>query len=496
MPSYTIASITDTPALDVVGRRLALESGGRLWATYSKKPSGYTYQQVYCAYSDDDGQTWTETQVTDTDTDHHFFPIIAIDSDDDIHIAYTASGRGAFPNSRSLLYMKRTSGSWGSEEEIALKDVINPGQNRASLAIDSADDVHVVWDGQGWSPNTGEFSINYRKRTSGSWGTVETIANESSDQKGASIALDSSDDVHVVWYGKGWGVNTTINNIQYRKRTTSWQTQEAITDVADSQTDSAIALDSSDDVHVVWVGTDAFYRKRTTSWQTQENITNDVTISPDFLSIALTKSDIIYMIYTSGSPTYTYLRRRTTVWSDAMLINEGVANSYTSLLWARHPTVSTIRTNVPNNAYAIWEDEGSKVLFGSLSVFPTAATTRITGLIHRYWPGHFRLECILGGGLSGDFSSGGRVELRPPLFWPGLQTKEGLRDFFGGAELPFPRFPEMDIPEDEVEPKPGPGPGGPGRPDPGGPKVPHPPERPQPGGPKGPDLPDIPLPSV
>lgn len=125
-----------------------------------------------------------------------------------------------------------------------------------------------------------------------------------------------------------------------------------------------------------------------------------------------------------------------------------------------------------------------------LTILPSGPTTRITGLIHRYWPGHFRLECILGGGLSGDFASGGRVELRPPLFWPGLQIKPGIEPI-----PPFPRLPELPIPDDEVEPG-GPKPGGPGRPDPEGPKIPSPPERPSPGGPRGPDLPDIPLPGV
>ena len=130
--------------------------------------------------------------------------------------------------------------------------------------------------------------------------------------------------------------------------------------------------------------------------------------------------------------------------------------------------------------------------------FPTGDLTRITGLIHRYWPDHFRLECILGGGLSGDFASGGRVQLRPPLFWPGLQTQEGLRDFLTEGEialLPFPRFPQLPIPEGEPD-IPSPRPGGPGRPDPEGPRGPRPPERLPPGGPRGPDLPDIPLPGV
>jgi len=84
--------------------------------------------------------------------------------------------------------------------------------------------IHVVWYGKGWGSNTGYYNIQYRKRTSSGWQTQEAVTDKSWDQLNPSIAIDSSDNIHVVWYGKGWGFYTGTYNIQYRKRTSSgWQ---------------------------------------------------------------------------------------------------------------------------------------------------------------------------------------------------------------------------------------------------------------------------------
>ena len=421
MANYTIVALTALgPALsNTGGRHLAMESGGRLWASYSRKPSGAARFQIHCAYSDDEGKNWTETQVTDiagADTDAAFYPVIAIDSSDDMHLAFTSSGRGAFPAKRSLLYTKRTSGVWGSEEEIALKDVNDPGQNQPSLAIDSADDVHVVWEGTGWGANPTKFSIQYRKRSSGSWDAVEEIANATEDQRGPHLAMDASDNVHVVWFGKTWGVNTTFHNMQYRKRTSSWQSQEAITDTGSDQVRPSVALDSDDNVHVVWwSGTDVFYRKRTTSWQTQEDVA--LGSSSDYVTIAVDKNDAILVVYATGSAGIQY-KQRVSSWSDALVVKaQGVGgNEGCSLLWAKHPTVSSIRTNVPNKAYVVWEESGSEVLFGlPFLVFPSDPSSRVTEIIHRFTSRNVKHRLTMEVGLGGATQSSLTVlSLTPP----------------------------------------------------------------------------------
>ncbi|RJQ10671.1 MAG: exo-alpha-sialidase, partial [Bacillota bacterium] len=154
MAIYTVASSTTNAA---TGRTLARTSTGRLWAVYVKSAGGYN--QIYAAYSDDGGATWTEEAVT------------------------SASANQAGP----------------------------------TIAIDSSDNVHVVWYGSSWGTNTAYENIQYRKRTT-SWQTQEAVTDKNAHQYSPAIAIDSSDNVHVVWHGLGWGTNTAYNNIQYRQR--------------------------------------------------------------------------------------------------------------------------------------------------------------------------------------------------------------------------------------------------------------------------------------
>ncbi|GAH69904.1 unnamed protein product, partial [marine sediment metagenome] len=225
---------------------------------------------------------------------------------------------------QNIQYQKRTT-TWQARESVTDSPDI---QYRSSIAMDSEDNVHVVWYGKGWGDNTTIYNIQYRKRTT-TWQAQEGVTDSPDIQYRPSIAIDSGDNVHVVWYGKGWGDNTTVYNIQYRKRTTTWQAQEGVTDGPDIQIYPAIAIDSEDNVHVAWYGLgwgentakyNIQYRKRTTTWQTQEGITD-----------------------------------------------RAYDNKYANLIYALHPTVSEVKTNRPKAGYAlVWSGQdagGYKVEF-------------------------------------------------------------------------------------------------------------------------------------
>ena len=73
-----------------------------------------------------------------------------------------------------------------------------------------------------------------RLRTSGGvWQAQEKVTDINADQFSPSIAVDYLDNVHVVWYGTGWGTNTAFDNIEYRMRTISgvWQSLVGLTDL-------------------------------------------------------------------------------------------------------------------------------------------------------------------------------------------------------------------------------------------------------------------------
>ena len=298
MPTTSTIYTGDSASVEQTQRKVARKSNGDIWVTYRR--SDGTYNQVWVAYSTNKGSTWTEEQVTDASAAQSGASI-AVDSDDNIHLVWGGSGWGDYTDKQQICYRKRTS-SWQTQEQVTNVDV---NQNTPNIAIDSDDNVHVVWSGRGWGDYTTKAQIQYRKRTT-SWQTQESVTNIDENHAWACIAIDSEDNIHVAWQSRGYGTYTARQQIHYRKRTTSWQTIESVVDMdAGYQNQPWIAIDSSDNVHVTWYGQgwgdydttyQILYRKRTSSWQTTEQVTNKN--AAQFLpSIALDTSDNVHITW-------------------------------------------------------------------------------------------------------------------------------------------------------------------------------------------------------
>jgi len=370
MPSYTVKSgVLSSSTAYCYQRKLARASDGTLWCVYHR--SDGTYYQIYVSYSTDGGETWVEEQVTKV-ASHQYWPSIAIDSKDNIHIVWHGAGWGSNPSYENIQYRKRTSVDWEKQEAITDKDST---QCFSSIAVDSNDNIHVVWSGLGWGSNPDYYNIQYRKRTSSGWQVQEAVTDKNESQTNVSIAIDSKDNIHVVWKGPGWGSNPDYYNIQYRMRTASgWEKQEAITDKDGHQVNPCIAIDSNDNVHVVWHGVgwgsnprdDIQYRKRTSSgWQAQEGVTDadDGQYNP---SIAIDSEDNVHVVWRglgwgSNPNNYNIQHRKRT--SSGWEKQEGLTDAHTNqyypnLIWAFQPTVFGLKINRPRTGYAfVWVDE-------------------------------------------------------------------------------------------------------------------------------------------
>ncbi len=397
MPSYSIA--TSIVSNTTTGRTLARAPDGRLWTCYLKLVN--SYRQVFAAYSDNGGQTWTEEQVTSV-SGNQGFPTLAVNSLGEVILVWAGLGWGTNTGYENIQYRKRTSAGWQARE--AVTDKANT-QTCPSIALDSADNVHVVWSGYGWGTNTGYYNIQYRKRTSAGWQVQEAVTDVAVNQAlalgtyyGLVLALDSADNVHLAWTGTGWGTNTGYKNIQYRKRTTAWQTQESVTDKNADQVFPSIALDSADNVHLAWTGLgwgtntgykNIQYRKRTTAWQTQEAITDEDSnqLNP---SIALDLSDNVHVAWHGqGWGTNTtvnniqYRKRTATAWETQVgLTDSATAQVYPRLLWARWPVVSGAKTNVPVAGYEFtWENGTTHSIYLSADLSWVVTVTKTVTLL-------------------------------------------------------------------------------------------------------------------
>jgi len=115
---------------------------------------------------------------------------------------------------------------------------IGQDQQSPSIALDSSNNAHVVWLGKGWGTYTANNNVQYRKRNSTGtgmrWKECQTLIMISIVLPWPWIQLDH---VHVGWGGYGWGHYPAFFNLEYRQRAGSvWQTEVGITD---SNTSSA-----------------------------------------------------------------------------------------------------------------------------------------------------------------------------------------------------------------------------------------------------------------
>ena len=345
-------------------RKIARSSDGTLHTVYSKDNG--TVFHIFHAYSADSGTTWAEEQVSSSAaTSFQIYPSIAVDSQDNIHIVWSGYGWGNNTGDPNIQYRVKTSAGWLLQESVTDKD---DNQYKPSIAVDSQDNIHVVWYGWGWGSNNETNNIQYRMRDSTTWLVQESVTDKVQGQESPSIAVDSQDNLHVVWRGRV--SNTGDPNIQYRVKTSAgWLAQESVTDKDKDQYHPSIAVDSQDNIHVVWFGLgwgdnlsfdNIRYRMRDSiGWQAHEGVT-DKDEDQSYPSIAVDSQDNLHVVwygYGWGSNNETnniqYCMRDSKGWQQRVgLTDRASTQSYPVLIWAEWPDPPLVRTNVPEKGYS------------------------------------------------------------------------------------------------------------------------------------------------
>jgi len=311
--------------------RIVRASDGRLWCVYDE---GATLQSKY---SDDNGLTW-EGKEQITDKSNSDFDIAMLSTDEPCLVfthSYTAFVRYIY-----FTYRDSSTG-WAAVTEVgALNDYYY-----ISMAVDSGDDVHIIYSRASYR------GVRYKKRTSGVWGSEETVWPRFSPARRMCVVIDSSDDAHAVFsaHGGTGAANASVQNILYRKRESGvWQTDELVTDMPDDsskdQRDPEIAIDSSGNLHVAWKGYgwagspsshNALYRKKTgVSWGATVNLTEGSNLpgTTPPIRVTLDKDDDVYVLWQGYYKKYT-----SGAWGSLVTFDPAVA-WVEDVAWEYHPT--------------------------------------------------------------------------------------------------------------------------------------------------------------
>ena len=169
----------------------------------------------------------------------------------------------------------------------------------SSAAIDSKNNIHVVW--HDWTNYLGygtDWDIFYKmwNSTTKTWSITEVVSTESTtDSSYPIIAVDSIDNVHVVWEDVFNYLSCGADqDIFYKYRNSNTQTWSALEVISTESTGHSynpkIEIDSKDNIHIVWedvtnylsCGTDSdifykYWNDTTQAWSGTEIVSTEST---------------------------------------------------------------------------------------------------------------------------------------------------------------------------------------------------------------------------
>lgn len=295
------------PDVESKENRCARSPSGVLWSAYVKVDNHVAPTQwgVYCAYSTDNGVSWTEEEVAAPSAEAvDKFPAICCDSQERVHVAWTqAETPGGF---RDTLYRRRLAdGTWQPQEN-ATNNATLSNLSEPWMDTDASDQPHVLF----WREN---YRAYYTYRTGGGWQPIEYASRWPCE--GCDLRVDLSGDIYSVYHrmdGPNW-------DIRYRKRVAGvWGVEQVVTNLAIGVWNVfpklAIATDGT--LHFTWVGRgwgtypgkyQILYRQREPggAWLATELVTDvDYDQSLWFPQVGLTQDDLTAYINWHGPGFY------------------------------------------------------------------------------------------------------------------------------------------------------------------------------------------------
>lgn len=350
-----------------VGRwaSLALDSADRPHISY------YDWENTCLKYARWDGADW-QTESVDCDDNVGWETILVLDDDDHPHISYTKVA-----NNKDLRYAHWDGAQWLVETIEAGNDCMVGGDN--SLALDSAGRPHVSYNDSG--PGAEPYSLKHAVRDGGGWitETLETGGFIGSN----SLAIDDADNLHIVYEAAD-----TDSHIKYTTwNGSSWQKEPILThdDFLDG---ISLALDDNQHPHfsyyadvgdtrelryVAWDGA---------AWQHETADTNLEGVNwMETTSLALDSNGAPHIVYYLQDLTLLrYAHKSGGAWETETIDQGGVTGVYASLALdgADRPHIAYYEERREDVLYAAWDGDqwqittvdtaGSSATDGSVSL--------------------------------------------------------------------------------------------------------------------------------
>jgi hypothetical protein len=345
---------------------VAVNAAGHIFMVWHDSTSGTSGSyEIYFKKSVNGGASWSANQRLTWTSAQSKNPAIAIDGWGYIHLAWQEST----PGNTEIYYKKSTNGgtSWTANQPLTANSGIS---ECPAIAVNSAGHVYVVWHDNA----SGNYEIYYKKSANNgvSWSAIKRLTWNGGISKNPSIAIDGSDYVHIAWDDSTPG-NCEIFFKKSVNGGTTWTANRRLTWNGGESIRPVLAVDSTDDLHVVWQdgtpGNREIYHKRSAdggaTWTANRRLTYTAqdSVKPAIGVDSSAGIHLVWQEYTSSYPEVFYKNST----------NGGVAWGANNRLTytAGNTTEPSVAADSAGHVYAVWDDSTP----GNYEIYARKGTT-------------------------------------------------------------------------------------------------------------------------
>ncbi|NPD87769.1 MAG: hypothetical protein HGN29_03550 [Asgard group archaeon] len=315
--------ISDSSTLDSQLVNLAVDSENNIhvvWSDSTDLLGSLVDLDVFYRYYDSSLETWSPIELVSSEsTSSSYDPVIAIDSNDNIYVAwedYTdISGAGT---DGDIFYKKKNVGGfWTTTSVVTTESNFNVA---ADMCLDGNDNVYFSWAdltnilGAGTDQ---DIFLKYYNNTSTTWSDTVLISTESSASSfDPSIAFDSiAGDVNIVWEDYmnilGAGSDLDLFYCKWNVYNSSLTNAELVSEGSTSASlDPSMKVNQNGDVIISWTDghpyydsstdSDIYYRLRESSsatWNSIELVSTESTSNSASSKLSLDREGSVYIVW-------------------------------------------------------------------------------------------------------------------------------------------------------------------------------------------------------
>ncbi|MCD4788391.1 MAG: T9SS type A sorting domain-containing protein, partial [Bacteroidales bacterium] len=211
----------------------AIDSAGIIHVVY--KYGYYEYGNWDIYYVNNEGGTFgTPIQITSGTSTSYNRASIALDNNNDVHLV--------FENGANIIYTNNISGSFDPLEIISVGTI----RWHSSIGIDFLNNVHISYAGY----SGGVFYIN---NVGGIFDSTVVISTSNSVNGPTTLVLDHTGNVHIAYCGGIFGNQNSVELYYVNNISGNFEDIEQLTGNDEHTTDISMCIDSLNDCHIAYL---------------------------------------------------------------------------------------------------------------------------------------------------------------------------------------------------------------------------------------------------